>query len=67
MEESLEKRVYKDSDDEDEFEILAKINKIHNKTSKAEIVKPKITQNKKDFEGRRMLANKNKLTSIKFK
>ena len=68
MEEALEKRIHKESDEEEEYEILSKINKIENRKNKANVIKPKITQNKNnDLQDRRILANKNKLTSTKFK
>lgn len=68
MEETLEKRVNKDSEDEEEFEILTKINKIQHKSNKSKIIKPKISQTHiKDLESRRMLANKNTLAKTKFK
>lgn len=68
MEETLEKRVNKDSDDEEEFEIMTKINKIQHKSNKSKIIKPKLSQTHiKDLENRRMLANKNTLAKTKFK
>ncbi len=68
MEDTLEKRVTKDSDDEGEFDILSKINKIEHKSNKSKIVKPKLSQSHiKDVESRRMLANKNTLAKTKFK
>jgi hypothetical protein len=66
MEETLEKRVKKDSDEEEEFEIITKINKIEHKSNKSKIIKPKISQIK-DLDNRRMLANKNTLAKTKFK
>jgi len=66
MEETLEKRVKKDSDEEEEFEIITKINKIEHKSNKSKIIKPKISQIK-DLDNRRMLANKNLLAKTKFK
>lgn len=68
MEETLEKRINKDSDNEEEFEIMSKINKIQHKSNRSKIIKPKISQTKiKDMDNRRMLANKNTLSKTKFK
>ncbi len=68
LEETLEKRIRKDSDEEEEFEIISKINKIQHKSNKDMKIKPKISQNKiDDLNDRRMLANKNTLAKTKFK
>lgn len=68
LEESLEKRINKDSDDEEEFDIMNKINKIHHKVNKDKKIKPKISQNEiKDLDKRRMLATKSTLAKTKFK
>lgn len=69
LEESLEKRLNKENDDEDEYDLISKINKITNRQNKSKVIKPKITQNKNNSElkDRRILANKSKLASTKFK
>lgn len=68
LEETLERRVNKDSDEEEEFDIITKINKIQHKSEKSKIVKPKLSQSHiNDLDNRRMLANKNTLAKTKFK
>ena len=70
MEEALENRLGKEeNEDEDEFDLLNKINKIQNKierNSKNSKVKPKITQ-KNANDGKRILANRNKLALAKIR
>jgi len=68
MEKSLDQRVKKNTHEEGEFELMSKINKIENMSKRTgKVYKPKITQRNLNSDGKRILANRDKLALAKFR